>query len=209
MGKKYELTDIKIEVFGKTLFRIKALRDIKRFGVEKGDLGGYIEKEENLDHDGDAWVYDNARVFGNAEVHGNARVYDDAEVYGNTEVYGNAEVNGNARVFGDTWVYGDARVFGNAEVYGDAEVFGDVWVFGDARVCGNADVIWLNSIGSRYETITAFRTKDGAIWIKCGCFTGTLDEFKAKVEETHGDNKYGREYKAAIELIKIHFEKEK
>ena len=184
MEKKYELTDIKIEVFGKTLFRIKALRDIKRFGVEKGDLGGYIEKEENLSQYGDAWVY------------GNARVYDDAEVYG------------NARVFGNTWVYGDARVFGNAEVFGDTEMFGDVWVYGDARVCGNADVIWLNSIGSRYETITAFRTKDGAIWIKCGCFTETLDEFKAKVEETHGDNKFGREYKAAIELIKIHFGEE-
>lgn len=56
MEKKYELTDIKIEVFGKKLFRIKALRDIKRFGVEKGDFGGYIEKEKNLGHDGDAWI---------------------------------------------------------------------------------------------------------------------------------------------------------
>ncbi len=56
MEKKYELTDIKIEVFGKKLFRIKELRDIKRFGVEKGDLGGYIEKEKNLGHDDNAWV---------------------------------------------------------------------------------------------------------------------------------------------------------
>jgi len=34
-----------------------------------------------------------------------------------------------------------------------------------------------------------------------------LNEFERKVEETHGDNIYGKEYKAFIELIKIHFGK--
>ena len=65
--KKYELTtDTKI-VFGKTLFRIKALMS---FGdIKKGDVGGYVEKEENLARvSGNAWVYGNARVFGNARV---------------------------------------------------------------------------------------------------------------------------------------------
>ena len=172
MEKKYELTDIKIEVFGKTLFRIRALRYIEKLEIKKGDLGGYIEKEENLSQDGNAWVYDNAWVYGNALVYGNA------EVYGNARVYGNAEV------------YGNARVYGNALVY------------------GNAEIIWLSKIGSRFGITTAFRRKDGNIGIKCGCFEGSLDEFAAKVVETHGDNKYGREYKAAIELIKIHFGEE-
>lgn len=142
MEKKYELTDIKIEVLGKTLFRIRALRDIKNFVIEKGDLGGYIEKEENLGHDGDAWVS------------------------------------------------------------------GDAWVFGDARVYGDADVMLLSKIGSRLGTTTVFRTKDSGIGVCCGCFYGSLDKFAAKVAKTHGDNKYGREYKAAIELIKIHFGEE-
>ena len=55
MNKKFELLlDDTIEVFGRKLFRIKATTD---FGdVEKGELGGYIEKEENLSHYGDAWV---------------------------------------------------------------------------------------------------------------------------------------------------------
>ena len=172
MEKKYELTDIKIEIFGKTLFRIRALRDIERYGVKKGDLGGCVEKEENLSHNGDAWV------SGNAWVYGNARVYDNAGVYGNARVYGNAEVSDNA------------------------------WVYGNAEVSDNARVMWLSKIGSRLGTTTAFRRKDGNIGIKCGCFEGSLDEFVAKVEETHGDNKYGREYKAAIELIKIHFGEE-
>ena len=69
--EKYELLkDDTKEVSGHTLYRIKALRD---FGdVTKGDLGGYIESEDNLSHNGDAWVFDDARVWGNAEVCGSA-----------------------------------------------------------------------------------------------------------------------------------------
>ena len=58
--KKYELTEETVIVSGKTLYRIRAVRD---FGsVKAGDLGGYIEKEENLSHCGEAWVSDNAMV---------------------------------------------------------------------------------------------------------------------------------------------------
>ena len=69
--KKFELTaEFVTNVFGKKLFRIKAL---VAFGdVEKGELGGFIEKEDNLSHDDNAWVSGNARVSGNAQVSGNA-----------------------------------------------------------------------------------------------------------------------------------------
>ena len=100
--KKFELTaEFVTTVFGKKLFRIKAL---VAFGnVEKGELGGFIEKEDNLSHDGNAWV------SGDAWVYGNAQVYGDAWVSGNAWVYGNAQVSGNARV------YGNAQVSGNAD----------------------------------------------------------------------------------------------
>ena len=52
--KKFELTKNKQEWCSKVLFQIKALVDGKFF--KKGELGGWLEKEENLDHDGDAWV---------------------------------------------------------------------------------------------------------------------------------------------------------
>ena len=66
---KYELLlDQTIDVQGHKLFRIRALRD---FGdVKAGEEGGYIESENNLSTEDDAWVYDNARVFGNARVSG-------------------------------------------------------------------------------------------------------------------------------------------
>ncbi|SUU97568.1 hypothetical protein [Avibacterium paragallinarum] len=69
--KKYELTDEYIEIGFTTkikLYRIKALVAIASIGVSAGDLGGYVEKESNLDQSGDAWVYDNAVVSGDAVV---------------------------------------------------------------------------------------------------------------------------------------------
>ena len=98
--KKFELTtEFITNMFGKKLFRIKALVE---FGnVKAGELGGYVEKEENVSQDGNAWVSGDARVYGDAEVSGNAWVYGDAWVSGNAWVYGNAWVSGNARVSSD------------------------------------------------------------------------------------------------------------
>ena len=95
---KYKLLkeDFKINFLGVKLFRIRAL---VAFGnVVVNDLGGYIEKEENLSHCGEAWVYGEAEVSGEAKVYGEAKVSGAAEVYGEAKVYGEAEVYGKARV---------------------------------------------------------------------------------------------------------------
>ena len=102
--KKYEFTgETKVNDDGVTLHRIRALRD---FGnVKKGDLGGWIEKEENLSHEGSCWVYDDAEVYGSARVYENARVYNDSEISGSAQVYGSARVYEYAHVFGKAQVY--------------------------------------------------------------------------------------------------------
>ena len=88
---KYEiLKDEFIEFNDRKLYRIKALKDF--CDVIKGAVGGYIESERNLSHEGDAWVSGNARVYGNAQVSGNAWVYGDAWVSGNARVSGNNAV---------------------------------------------------------------------------------------------------------------------
>jgi hypothetical protein len=67
MTKKYELTDETITLpNGQTARRIKALVDIGD-DVKSGDIGGYIEKPENLSQEGNAWVFGNAKVSGNAD----------------------------------------------------------------------------------------------------------------------------------------------
>ena len=177
--KKYEFTGETKQVgfFGNiTLKRIRATME---FGIVKiGDLGGWIEKEENLSHEGDAWVYDNA------------------------EVYGNAKVCGNAKVWGDAWVYDNAEVWGDAKVYGNAEVWGDAKVYGDAEVFSISHVLVVGPIGSRNDFTTFFRDKDSEITVKCGCFLGKIDKFLEKVCETHGDSKYAIVYRTAVEIAK-------
>jgi hypothetical protein len=85
---KYRLTNNAIEnPLGVVLYQIEALKDIGDY-VKKGDLGGYIEKEENLSVYGEAWVSGEAQVYGEAWVSGEARVYGEARVSGKAQVYG-------------------------------------------------------------------------------------------------------------------------
>ena len=173
--KKFELVaGLSKELFGRKLFRIRAL--ISFSDVSKGDLGGWVEKEECVDQYGNAWVYGNARVYGDARVSGDARVYGDARVSGDAWVYGNA------------WVYGDARVSGDARVYGDAHH------------------ITVSPIGSEGGCLTAFRQRDNSIIVRRGCFSGSIEEFEDAVNATHGDSKYAEQYKIVISLIKSRLE---
>ena len=206
MEKKYKLTEETINVNGKTLYRIKSLKD---FGnVKKGDKGGFIEKECNLSQSGDCWVYDNAKVYNNA------KVFDYADIYGNAEIFGNAIVSGNARVYGNAKVYHYAMVYdnaevcdnaiisGNAEVYHDAAVYGNARVFGNAEICGKAEIAndldyivfknWWSS--GRYFTWT----RSNNMW-KVGCFYGTSNEL---IEKAYRDsNESGKEYERVVKYI--------
>ena len=132
-NKKYELTDETKDI-GFILRRIRALRDIPKFSVKAGDLGGWIETEQNLSQDGDAWV------SGEAMVYGHAMVFANAKVNGNARVFGEARVNGNAWVAGSAWVYGNAIVTDRAIVTGYAMVTGRAKVSDDVTVSGNAMV---------------------------------------------------------------------
>jgi len=168
--KKFELTSEFVTFLGKTLFRIKALVS---FGdVAEGELGGFIERENNLDQSGDAWVY------------------------------------GNAQVYGDAQVYGNAQVSGNARVYGDAQVYGNAWVCGDAWVQNCRDYSATSCFGSENRTTTFFRTKDGGISVRCGCFYGTLREFREKVKERHGDSRLAKEYLMLADLMEFRLSKD-
>ena len=143
MDKKYEiLKDQAITMNGSTIYRIKALRN---FGdVKAGDMGGFIEKEENLSHDGPCWIYDDAMVYHNAKVRDNAIVRGYAHVYNESQVLHNAIVEGHSRVHGHGIVFGNARIKDNSSVFDHGIVNGfaivqDNTVVRDcARVYGEA-----------------------------------------------------------------------
>ena len=60
--KKYRFTGETMEYNGIILHRIQALVDFLE--VKAGDLGGWIEKEENLSQEGECWVYDESKAIG-------------------------------------------------------------------------------------------------------------------------------------------------
>ena len=210
--KKYELTGESKECFGRKLFRIKAL--ISFGNVKEGELGGWIEKEQNLSHFGNAWVGGNAQVYENARVWQDAQVYDDAVVFGNAWISDKAQVCGHAMVHGDVWVCGSALVCDSARVCNNALVCGNAFVSNEAQVCGNAricgraticgykDYIVIGPIGSRNAYTTFYRREDDVIMVVCGCFHDTLAAFEKRVAEVHGNNQYGKDYMAKIDYVR-------
>ena len=98
------------------------------------------------------------------------------------------------------WIESDS----NLSHSGNAWVSGDAWVVGDAHINSNKDFIVIGPIGSRNGFTTFYKNKDENVCVRCGCFPGTVDEFLAAVQKTHGDNRFGREYRIAAELAKTH-----
>lgn len=56
VNAKFEFTGETKVWLGIKLHRIRAVAAIEAIGVSAGDIGGWIEKEENLSVYGDAWV---------------------------------------------------------------------------------------------------------------------------------------------------------
>lgn len=176
-----------------TLKRLRALIDIPWVSVKSGDLGGWIEKEENLSHEDRCWVSGEAKIYGNARVSDAAYVSDKARVSGNACVSGNAQVSNNARVRDNAQVYGNACVFGSAWIMGNAMVGGYAGVSGHATVSGNAllespkDYMTFSGLGSEGRFCTLYRTKDGHL-LRAGCWTGSVDGFERRVIAVYGED---------------------
>ena len=200
--KKYEFTGEVKSIDEKMLHRIRAVRDIPEHNVKAGDLGGWLETEENLSHNGAAWVMNSAYVMGKARVMGKALVADSASVMDSAHVMDFARVMGNALVTDSARVMGNALVMDSAYVMGKARVTDSARVMGNARVMDASDYIAIGAIGSRNDTTTFYRGKDGGIYVSCGCFNGTIDDFAAKVKQVHAGTKHERTYLLAIELAK-------
>lgn len=227
--KKYEL----LEREENGLCRIRALIDIPRHAVRAGDIGGYVESENNLSHEGTCWIFGDAevcdrglvtggalvcnhtrvsgyaiiadfsRISGYARILGHARVQDESHVFGRAQISDHAEAYDRAEVFGGADIGGYVRVCCDAQIYGGAHTAGVARISKGARVASSNDILVAQQIGSRRGTTTFYRTEEG-ISVTCGCFTGALDEFRARVARAHGNNKYAREYELACRLAELH-----
>ena len=74
---------------------------------------------------------------------------------------------------------------------------------GGAKLLGDSPILQIGPIGSRCAYLVAYIT-DAGIKIQAGCFFGTLAEFSAAVNKTHGEERHGVEYRAVITMIQTH-----
>lgn len=146
--KKYQFTN-EPSLFwqGHNLKAIVSLRD---FGdIKKGDLGGYIESEKNLSHEGNSWVYpegkvgggasviDNAQVIRNFFMNGNAIMRDNSTMSGEHTLLGeNATLNDKSRMSDSAVICGNACLKDHSQASNHSHISGDVVIENYSHVSG-------------------------------------------------------------------------
>jgi len=150
---------------------------------------------------GTSKLRDNVNVYGSVIID-NSKLYDDCTISGvgkitNCDIYDSANVRSYGHIT-DTLICDNANIRTNIDIHGG--MFG-----GYALIETANDWLLVRGTGSAHRATNFFRVTSGEVMCKCGCFYGTLDEFKARVIDTHDDSKYAKEYLAVIELAKIYF----
>ena len=114
--------------------------------------------------------------------------------------------------FGKSCSFGESCSFGKSCSFGEWCSFGESCSFGewcnlenDLRFENIQDkidrVLKIDRIGSRKGCTYFFKTMS-EIYVRCGCFFGTITEFENKVNETHSYNdQYRKEYLEAIKYV--------
>lgn len=194
MSKKYKLTDDTRKYWGCTIYRIKALKD---FGdVKKGDLGGWVESEDNLSQYGNCWVYDDAKVFDTS------RVCDNAQMHNSSRLLKDSSMYGDAKIFDNVWVSDTSYILGTAKVYKNSHIYGRAVITGDAIVNKSSDYKVFKNDWRDVEVPFHFTyTNSNKMWYVPRfqeVFYGTGEEL---IEETRKDKDKGSQYKAYVTLV--------
>jgi len=115
-------------------------------------------------------------------------------------------ITDGAKIYGHSCIYGCSQIYGWAKVC-NANIYGDARIDSNALINNTGDYAVITGFGSGFRSTTFFKCEDGDINVCCGCFHGSIADFKKQVRKTHGHNKYAKEYLYIIKLIKRHFKK--
>lgn len=152
-GKKYQILKddfVKVHTFKSCisdgemsiveikLYRIQALKTFTKPGgynpvVHVGELGGYVESEDNLSHEGNCWLFDKARVKDGGKVLDDAIVYDKCLVSKNSIIRGGSVVGGHCFVTNQSVII-DSKLEGNVIVNGHSTIHSGAYLYGEIGV---------------------------------------------------------------------------
>ena len=216
-NRKYELTDVTMKFEGRTLYRIRALRNFS--DVDTGELGGWVESESNLSQEGDCWIYDNAKCVDNA------RMYDNSTIYNNSEIHHNARMYDNSTIYDDGKMYDNASMYDNRKKKKNSIMCSSSRMYDNSRMCNNSilkgnDKLY-GKLVSRVEEFIEINNKkgrivtgvlkDGKILYNIGCQSEiTKEVFVDRIYNDDGGVKkhpYRKEYLKIIDIIEAYFSK--
>lgn len=113
----------------------------------------------------------------------------------------------SSAIFNDSFLQ-DVNFKGKIYLYNTSFLkirYGRINLYDKGVVKNSHDVAYIGNIGSRNSYTNVFNTDKG-IFVSCGCFFGTLEEFEKEVLITHKYYpQYKKEYLDMIEYIKKRF----
>lgn len=199
-NKKYCITDISQDFHDKKVYRIKALKD---FGtVKKGDLGGFVESENNLSHDGLCWLFDEAIAADNS------RVVDDAVLYNNVIACDNCFICGKVLVYDDSMIKENAILDGEGAIFDNSLISGNTrleytYNLKNANIVNNNQILSIYNIGKYKKVLTFYRDIDEDIRVDYEYTNVPINIFVEDIQNQYKGTYYELQYMAAVKLAKL------
>jgi len=158
-------------------------------------FGLYCKFDDNCE-------FENACMFGHESAFGKYCFFgDDCSFLGNCNFLEYCS-------FSYSSMFGRQCWFSDCCIFGEDCSFGDYSTFGKSCVCefGEFDnMVSCCRFGSAERTTYFFHLINGDIFVRCGCFSGSLNEWEEQVKETHKGTHLGTAYLLLIPAIKEQF----
>ena len=162
-----------------------------------------LEDLENFEVDGNGY-----KICPSGDYTG-IREFPSRCIFGEQSIFGRLCSFGEQCIFGERCSFGERCIFGRWSSFGRLCSFDEQCSFGkQCKVENNKEIkemIKFEGFGSTHRCTYFFKLTDGQIYVRCGCFAGYINEFREQVKETHGDNKFAKEYEAVANLAEMHF----
>lgn len=177
MSTKYTLQGKKNKWDG--TYRIVAVRDIPRYGVKEGDLGGRVKGEHNLSQFGDCWIAEDSLVDEEGRVMGDAIVRGGSVIYDRASLKDEAVLDGASTMIDNSVAYGNAVIRGTL-LKGRAVIGGQV-------VLEGTNYLTIGPVGYMRDYLTITANEDGEASVSSKYFSESLEDFKKFPIVTRGE----------------------
>ena len=106
------------------------------------------------------------------------------------------------KIFGERCSFGEECSFGEWCSFGEGCSFGKACSFENERV-KNGKYVAVDRMGNQQRKTYFFIDENGNMFVRVGCWFGSMDEFKELVKDVHGGTIHEKTYLAACDLAEL------